>query len=129
MKLNKKSISTGTIWEEIAGFSRAIRIDNRIFIAGTTATEKDSIVGKGDPEKQMHFILSRIEKAIIELGGKLDDVVRTRIYVRDIKDWKIVAKTHGDKFQKIKPVTTLVQANLVGECLVEVEAEAIVQKG
>ncbi len=124
---SKTTLSTGTIWEEIAGFSRAIRIGNQILIAGTTATDKTQLVGKNDPAKQMIFILERIEKAVIELGGKLEDIVRTRIYVADINHWEIVAKIHGKKFTKIKPVTTLVQATLVGECLVEVEAEAILQ--
>lgn len=75
----------------------------------------------------MHAILERIQLAIENLGGTLNDVVRTRIYVSDINDWQIVAKIHGDKFGHIKPVNTLVQAKLVGDCLVEVEAEAIVQ--
>ncbi|CDZ77312.1 Putative aminoacrylate peracid reductase RutC [Legionella massiliensis] len=126
---NKQLYSTETLWEEIAGFSRAIRIDNNIYVAGTTASESNSIIiGKDDPAKQMHFILNKIEKAITHLGGTLKDVVRTRIYVSDIGDWEIVAKIHGDKFRQIRPVNTLIQATLVGDCLVEVEAEAIIQK-
>lgn len=120
----KQQFSTGTIWEETAGFSRAIRIGNQILVAGTTATDKAEIVGKNDPARQMQFILERIEQAIIALGGKLTDVVRTRIFVNDINDWEQVAKIHGQIFNTIKPVSTLVQAKLVGECLVEVEAEA-----
>lgn len=126
MTLKRQSISTGTIWEEIAGFSRAIRIDDRILIAGTTATIPDGIFGKDDPAKQMQFILDRIEQTIQKLGGTLEDVVRTRIFVSDIHHWEIVAKIHGEKFKTIRPVNTLVQARLVGDCLVEVEAEAIV---
>lgn len=132
-KLNKNDekkprtkISSGTIWEEVAGFSRAIRVDNRILIAGTTATSQAGIVGKDNPAEQMHFILDRIEQSIKELGGTLNEVIRTRIFIRDIKDWEIVAKIHGEKFNAIKPVCTLVQAQLVGECLVEVEAEAVI---
>lgn len=124
---NKQTFSTGTSWEEIAGFSRAIRVGNQIFVAGTTASGPEGIIAKGDPAKQMHFILDRIEQAIVKLGGTLNDVVRTRIYVNDINDWEIVAKIHGDKFRLIRPVNTLVQVGLVGECLVEVEAEAIMQ--
>jgi enamine deaminase RidA (YjgF/YER057c/UK114 family) len=127
MNDGRQIFSTGTIWEEIAGFSRAVRVGNHIFVAGTTATGSEGIIDKGDPAKQMHFILDRIEQAIVKLGGTLNDVVRTRIYVNDIKDWEIVAKIHGDKFRKIRPVNTLIQAKLAGECLVEVEAEAIIQ--
>jgi enamine deaminase RidA (YjgF/YER057c/UK114 family) len=123
----KKLISTGTKWEKIAGFSRALRIGQQIFVAGTTATSKEGTVGKGNPAVQMQFILDRIENAIVDLGGKLADVVRTRIYVRNINDWEIVAKIHGERFRDIKPVSTLVQAQLVGDCLVEVEADAILQ--
>ncbi|MBA3535259.1 MAG: RidA family protein [Tatlockia sp.] len=127
--MNRQIFSTGTIWEEIAGFSRAVRVGNHIFVAGTTATGSEGIIDKGDPAKQMHFILDRIEQAIVKLGGTLNDVVRTRIYVNDINDWEIVAKIHGDKFRKIRPVNTLIQAKLAGEGLVEVEAEAIIQSG
>lgn len=122
-----KKLSTGTPWEEIAGFSRAIRCGDRIFIAGTTATGPAGIVGKDDPAAQMEFILDRIEHAINELGGQLADIIRTRIYVSNIEHWEIVAKIHGERFHNIRPVNTLVQAKLVSDCLVEVEAEAIVQ--
>ena len=125
-KLRRQSINTDTLWEAVAGFSRAIRIDNRILVSGTTATGIDGIVGKGDPEKQMNFILDRIEQAIQELGASLKDVIRTRIYISDINNWEIVAKIHGERFKTIRPVNTLVEARLVGECLIEVEAEAII---
>lgn len=128
MRLNKQLYSTKTRWEELAGFSRALRVGNNIYVAGTTASDSNGIVGKDDPAKQMHFILNRIEKAIIHLGGTLNDVIRTRIYVRDISDWEVIAKIHGDKFCQIRPVNTLIQAILVGDCLVEVEAEAIIQQ-
>ncbi|STX50447.1 Enamine/imine deaminase [Legionella busanensis] len=126
-ELNKQTYSTGTIWEEMGGFSRAIRIGRHIYIAGTTATKPAGLVGKNDPKKQMEFILNRIEQSIITLGGTLQDVVRTRFYVENIADWESVARVHGLKFKLIKPVNTLVQAKLVGNCLVEVEAEAIIQ--
>ncbi|KTC83782.1 RidA family protein [Legionella brunensis] len=127
MDLNKQTYSTGTLWEEIAGFSRALRVGNHIYVAGTTATGPNGIIGKNEPKKQMDFILDRIEQSIIALGGTLNNVVRTRIYINNINDWEIVAKVHGDKFKFIRPVNTLVQAKLLGECLVEVEAEAIIQ--
>ena len=119
---NKQTFSTGTIWEEIAGFSRAVRVGNHIFVAGTTASGPEGVIARGDPAKQMHFILDRIEQAIVELGGTLNDVVRTRIYVNDMNDWEIIAKIHGEKFRQIRPVNTLIQAKLAGECLVEAEA-------
>jgi enamine deaminase RidA (YjgF/YER057c/UK114 family) len=117
MSYTKKLFSTETKWEKIAGFSRALRIGNQIFVAGTTATGTDGIVGKSDPAAQTRFILDRIEQSIIELGGKLTDVIRTRIYVSDIKDWEIVARIHGEIFNQIRPVNTLVQAKLVNYCL------------
>lgn len=129
MKTKRQSVNTGTPWEEIAGFSRAIRVGNRILVSGTTATDVGGIVGKGDPTKQTHFILNRIEQAMQKLGGTLKDVIRTRIYVSDIQHWEAVAKIHGEKFKEIKPVNTLVEARLVGECLVEIEAEAIIEDG
>lgn len=125
-KILRQTYSSGTVWEEIAGFSRAVRIGNQIIVSGTTATGPEGLVGQGDPAKQMYFILERIEKAIQELGGSLQDVVRTRIYVSNIQHWEIVARIHGEKFKKIRPTNTLVEARLVGECLVEVEAEAII---
>lgn len=125
--LLRKTISTGTIWEEIAGFSRAVRVGNHIFIAGTTATGKDGLVGKNDPEKQMYYILERITDALTQLGSALKDIVRTRIYVSDIKHWERIAKIHGEIFKDIRPANTLIAAHLVGDCLVEVEAEAIIQ--
>ncbi|MDX2164771.1 MAG: RidA family protein [Gammaproteobacteria bacterium] len=121
----RQTFSTETQWEEIAGFSRALRVGNHIFVAGTTATGPEGVLHKNDAAKQMIFILDRIEHAIVKLGGTLENVVRTRIYVNDINDWEVVAKIHGEKFRAIKPVNTLVQAKLVGECLVEVEAEAV----
>jgi enamine deaminase RidA (YjgF/YER057c/UK114 family) len=121
-----KKISSGTTWEKIAGFSRALRIENHIYVAGTTASDQNGVVHKGDVAKQMHFVLDKIEKSIKDLSGTLEDVVRTRIYVKDINDWEVVARIHGEVFSAIKPVNTLVQATLVGDCLVEVEAEAIV---
>lgn len=122
----RQLINTGTIWEEIGGYSRAIRVDNRILVAGTTATDANGLVGKGDPAKQMQFILDRIEHAIQELGGTIKDVIRTRIFVSDINHWETVARIHGMRFKEIRPVNTLVQATLVGECLVEMEAEAVI---
>ena len=124
------SISSGTHWEAMAGYARAMRIGERILVSGTTATDIDRVVAPGDPAAQTHFIIDKLEAAINQLGGTLADVVRTRIYVRDIKDWEAVARVHGERFAAIRPVNTLVQAILVGEeYLVEMEAEAIIGAG
>ncbi len=127
----RKSVSSGTHWEEIAGFSRAVRVENRILVSGTTATGRDGmVVGAGDPAAQMRYIIDKIEAAITSLGGSLRDVVRTRIYVRKITDWEPVARVHGERFAAIRPANTLVEARMEGDAyLVEMEAEAIIGAG
>ncbi len=118
---------SGTVWEDIAGFSRAVRKGNRIAISGTTATHGDQVIGESDPAIQTHFIIDKIEGALLSLGGSLEDVIRTRIFVRNINDWEAVARAHGERFKLIQPANTLVEAALVGdEYLVEIEADAIV---
>ncbi len=118
---------SGTEWETIGGFSRAIRRGNTIWVSGTTATHGDRAIGGKDPAAQMHFVIDKIEGALQSLGGKLKDVVRTRVFVRNLSDWEIVARVHGERFAGILPANTLVQAMLVGdEYLVEMEAEAVV---
>ena len=126
----RDSVSSGTHWEALAGYARAVRIDERILVSGTTATGPDGVVGAGNPTAQTRFIIDKIEAAITQLGGTLADVVRTRIYVRDIDHWEAAARVHGERFADIRPVNTLVQAVLVGdEYLVEMEAEAIIGAG
>jgi enamine deaminase RidA (YjgF/YER057c/UK114 family) len=121
----RRSVSTGTHWEAIAGYARAVRVGNRVLVSGTTASGPDGTVGVGDPAAQTRFVLDRIERALVELGASLRDVVRTRIFVRRIDDWEAVARVHGERFGEIRPANTLVQAQLVGEdLLVEIEAEA-----
>jgi enamine deaminase RidA (YjgF/YER057c/UK114 family) len=128
--LNRASVSTGTVWEGLAGYARAVRIENRILVSGTTATGPEGVVGAGDPEAQTRFILDKIEAAIQQLGGTIRDVVRTRIYLRDVSDWEAVARVHGERFGAIRPANTLVEAKLVGEeYLVEIEAEAVIGAG
>ncbi len=123
-------VSTGTPWEALAGYARAVRIGNRVLVSGTTATGPDGTVGVGDAAAQTRFILDRIERALAELGATLRDVVRTRIYVRRIGDWEPVARVHGERFRDIRPANTLVQAPLVGDdLLVEIEAEAVIGAG
>ena len=121
----RRSVSTGTPWEALAGYARAVRIGDRVLVSGTTASGADGTVGVGDPGAQTRFVLDRIERALVELGASLTDVVRTRIYVRRIEDWEAVARVHGERFGAIRPANTLVQAQLVGDdLLVEIEAEA-----
>jgi aryl-alcohol dehydrogenase-like predicted oxidoreductase/enamine deaminase RidA (YjgF/YER057c/UK114 family) len=123
----RRRVLTGTRWEEVAGFSRAIRRGDRILISGTTATQRDRAIGGNDPAAQTHFVIDKIEGALQSLGSRLEDVVRTRVYVRNLGDWEPVARAHGERFRDILPVNTLVQAELVGdEYLVEIEAEALV---
>ena len=130
MTHHKTVFSSGTVWEEMAGYSRAVRIGDRILVAGTTATGPNGLVGGADPAAQARFILDKIEMAIKVLGGRLEDVVRTRVYVSDIAHWEPVARVHGERFGRIRPVNTLVQAQLVGpEYLVEIEAEAVMGAG
>jgi enamine deaminase RidA (YjgF/YER057c/UK114 family) len=129
-KPDRAAVSSGAPWEELAGYARAVRIGERILVSGTTATGPEGVVGVGDPAAQTRFILDKIESALHQLGGTLRDVVRTRVYVRDIADWEAVARAHGERFGSIRPANTLVQAQLVGEAyLVEIEAEAMIGAG
>jgi len=128
--MSKQTVSSGTKFEEIAGYSRAIRIGDRILVSGTTATGPDGLVGGDDPAAQTRYALDKIETAIKQLGGRLEDVVRTRIFVSDITHWEVVARAHGERFGQIRPVNTLVEAKLVApHYLVEIEAEAVVGAG
>lgn len=129
-KLRRSSVGSGTHWEDLAGYARAVRVGDRIVVSGTTATGPEGVVGAGDPAAQTRFILDKIEKAINQLGGALQDVVRTRIYLRHVADWEPVALVHGERFGSIRPANTMVQAQLIGdEYLVEIEAEAVIGSG
>jgi len=120
-------VLSGTSWEDIAGFSRATRHGSRILVSGTTATHRNQVIGGSDPTSQTHFAIDKIEGAIQSLGGRLEDVVRTRIFVSNIRDWEAVSHAHGQRFREILPANTLVEAKLVGEeYLVEIEAEAVI---
>jgi aryl-alcohol dehydrogenase-like predicted oxidoreductase/enamine deaminase RidA (YjgF/YER057c/UK114 family) len=116
---------SGTVWESVAGFARAVRRGNRVSVSGTTATLGDRVIGGTDPAAQAHFIIDKVEGALQSLGATLDDVVRTRVYVRNVDDWEAVARAHGERFGAIQPANTLVVAGLVGdEYLVEIDADA-----
>ena len=125
---DREQIFSGTEWEAYAGYCRAIKIGDRIHISGTTATHGSKMIGGTDPAAQAHFIIDKIEGAITSFGGTLEDVVRTRIFVNQLKDWEPIARAHGERFKGINPANTLVEAKLVGDgYLVEIEAEAILQ--
>lgn len=115
---------SGTPWESIAGFSRATRRGAHAHVSGTTATHRDRPIGGTDAAAQAHFAIDKIEGALQSLGAKLEDVVRTRVFVARIDDWEAVARAHGQRFGHIQPANTLVAASLVGEYLVEIEADA-----
>ena len=118
---------SGTTWEKEFGYCRASRTGNRILVSGTTSSHGDLLVGADDPATQTHFVIDKIEGAILSLGGKLEDVVRTRIYVTREADWRAIAEVHGQRFRDIQPANTLVQSGLIGpEFRVEIEAEAVV---
>ena len=127
--MTRQLISSGTDYERIAGYSRAIRLGNVVHVSGTTATRgADEVVGIGDSAAQTAFIIEKIAAALNEAGATLADVVRTRIYLAPAADWEAVARVHGQYFGDIRPANTLlyIQA-LVGEdYLVEMEAEAII---
>ena len=127
MNSKRTKVLSGTIWEDMAGYSRAVRKGNRISVSGTTATHGERMIGGNDPAAQAHFVIDKIQGAIESLGGKLEDVVRTRVFINNINDWESVARAHGERFKDIQPANTLVEARLVGEgYLVEIEADAIV---
>jgi len=127
--MSRRNISSGTAYEKIAGYSRAVRLGNVVHVSGTTATEgADKIVGVGDSGAQTDFIIRKIEAALKQAGASLNDVVRTRIYLAPAADWEAVARVHGKYFGQIRPANTLLYIHaLVGEdYLVEMEAEAII---
>jgi enamine deaminase RidA (YjgF/YER057c/UK114 family) len=125
--LKRINIPSGSEYEELVGYSRAVRVGNVIEVAGTTSMKDGKVRGLGEPYYQVKIILKKIEQAIIDAGGSMNDVVRTRIYVVDMAIWEDVARAHGEVFGTIRPASTLVQvSSLVDpDMLVEIEATAI----
>ena len=128
--MEKQSVTSGAPWESKVGYCRAVRKGPFVEVAGTTAIQNGELVGKGDAFLQTQIVIGIMKKAIEELGGKLEDVVRTRIFVTNIEDFEQVGKAHGQYFSDIKPVCTLVEVSALvdPEMLVEMEMTAIISE-
>lgn len=124
---NRKSVTTGSPWEDKVGYSRAVRIGNTIEVTGTVADDQGQLVGGNDPYLQTKFALEKVKNALEELGARLEDVIRTRIFVTNIDHWEAIGKAHAECFKDIKPATSMVEVSRLidDKYLVEIEASAI----
>ena len=123
-------ISSGTVWEKKFGYSRAVKVGNMVFVAGTTAVDENGeVFGTNNPYKQTVFIYKKIEKALHEAGASLKDVVRIRTFVTNISTWEEVAKAQGEVFENIRPAATLIEVNALvnANLLVEIEVDAVIE--
>ncbi|WP_172254345.1 RidA family protein [Saccharibacillus deserti] len=129
--MTRQTYSTGSPWESIVGYSRAVRVGNVVEVAGTTAMKDGEVVGAGDPYRQTAEILGTIEEALAHVGAKMEHVVRTRMFVTDISRWEEIGRAHGEAFRDIRPVATMVEVKALIDpaLLVEIEVQAIVPEG
>jgi len=124
----RTNLSSGAKWEDIVGYSRAVKIGNTIAVSGTTAVDDDNnIIGKDNAYEQTIFILNKIENALKKLGADMKNVIRTRMFVTNIENWEQIGKAHGEFFREIKPAATMVEVSRLidDELLVEIEIDAV----
>lgn len=127
--MKRTNYSSGAKWEDIVGYSRAVKIGNTVEVTGTVSVnENDELIGANNAYEQTKFIIQKIEKVLINAGASLKDVVRTRMFVTDISRWEEYGKAHGEFFQHIKPCTTMIEVSklIAPEYLIEIEATAII---
>jgi enamine deaminase RidA (YjgF/YER057c/UK114 family) len=126
--MKRKNFSSGAKWEDIVGYSRAVRVGNLVEVAGTTAVENGKVIGPNDAYLQTKIIIQKIEKVLVEAGTSLGDVVRTRMFVTDLSRWEEYGTAHGEYFRDIKPASTIIEVKSLidPEMLIEIEATAII---